>query len=242
MKDAVRLSPDCLVASERQRVGELWLERCRNELTTSKAFAELHRTLPVLGVTNAVFQLSARAEGDERRHAGLCLGMAQRYLGEVREPQVDERELPRFGPHEGRARALLAFVQHCCFSETIATAYVGACRDRARVPEARSVLKQILADEVVHSRLGWAVVAQATDQERDLLARVSVKLLRSAESWLRGLEPFEGIPAGHGFLNAEELRQVFFAACSDLVLPGFVHHGINVDGARRELDVMRATS
>jgi hypothetical protein len=233
------LSPEALGSADRRRIGELWLTRCKNELSTSTLFRELYPALGEFAVPGVVLELGARAEAEERRHAELCFEMARRYLGDVELPTVAPVGLPRFRGCDARTRALLAIVQHCCYSETIATAYLGECRQRARVVDARRVLQQILSDEVSHSRLGWALVAQLGNEDLATLGRACPALTRSAMSWIEGLDPYEGVPEGHGFLAATALRDVFFSACEDLVLPGLAYHGVDVAGARRLLSGVR---
>ncbi|MEO8184146.1 MAG: hypothetical protein ABI895_35450, partial [Deltaproteobacteria bacterium] len=83
---------------QRERIGGLWLERARGELSTAAVFAHVARGVLAIDASPEVLSLSARAVGDEVRHARLCHGLAQRYLGRsVPPPCAPAVDEARFG-------------------------------------------------------------------------------------------------------------------------------------------------
>lgn len=225
----------------RARLGRLWLERCRNELDVSAHFVHVQRSLDALGSAPELRALGAAAISEELRHAELCFVMAKRYLEqEVSFPDSPVATRPCFPNCDERTSHLLTVVQHCCFSETIASAYLKACRLEATDDEVKPVLSELLADEISHSRIGWGVLATATAFERATLKQVSGGLLRSAAIWISDADEDNDIPTGHGFLRGDALRAVFFAACEELILPGLTHCGINPARAEQCLGAMRS--
>src|SRR3954464_12880281 len=87
-----------LALEQREQIGQLWLERARGELSTAAVFAQVASGVLAIGAAPEVLSLTARAVGDEVRHARLCHRLAELYLGRsVPLPRASEVDEARFG-------------------------------------------------------------------------------------------------------------------------------------------------
>jgi hypothetical protein len=228
---------DRLGADARQCVAGRWADRASNELGTSTTFADIYRELVLLKAPPPVLEIAARAIDDELRHAQICHFVAERYAGrEVGAPETRGTDPPRFAGCTERQNWVLHVVLHGCLNEGVAVAYLGACLDDAESPLARAAIHDILEDEVVHARLGWAFIAASSDDDRRLIGEALPELLREIEKlWLRPTDLPENLPGGHGCLGLGRLRSVFRDAAAELLVPGFEHVGIETSKARQWL-------
>lgn len=225
---------DALGDDERNRLAHRWADRAINELGTSTTFADIYRELVLMRASPQVLEIAAQAVNDELRHSQICHYVAERYARcELAAPQTDGTHPPRFFGCAGRENWVLHVVLHGCLNEGIAVAYLGACLDEAEAPLARAAVRDILEDEIVHARLGWAFVAASSEADRRLITDALPQLLREiAALWLRPSDLPEHLPAGHGCLGLSRLRAVFADAIEQLILPGFDHVGIGTSMAK----------
>ncbi|HWA73705.1 MAG TPA: ferritin-like domain-containing protein [Polyangiaceae bacterium] len=224
---------DALPESTRVSIAGVWQRRARNELRTSSVFASLHRELMAFGVELPVLALSAHAVGDELRHAELCLRVAARYSGQVATLQPAEPvPPPSFTVCSQRVeRALFAALQSS-INETLATGFLSACLDEASGAIARHALRALLADEVRHARIGWAVLAspRLTAADRQVIASFMPQLLQiCVDAWLSEEDELESereIPPGHGNMRSLALRACVDDTLRTVIVPGLEHVGI----------------
>jgi hypothetical protein len=239
--DAVRR----LTPKARQRMAALWWRRAENELATSRVFAQLDRDLRLFGAASEVLEISARAVDDEVFHAELCAVAAEIY-GEEPRPLAPPREpaRPSFAVCSPRVHGALSAALHSAVSETMAVTYLSACLAQAQSRAARCVLKEILSDEVRHSRIGWAVLAspQLSTQDRVSIAGFMPGLLDlCVASWLADIETDypDGLPLGHGSIHHLDIVQAVKDALQGVILPGLEHVGIDATPARQWLTQTR---
>jgi hypothetical protein len=227
-----------LDADTRARVAASWRGRARNELSTSTVFATLTRTLVGLGAPHAIVRQAALAVADEVRHAEICLHVARAYDAAC--PPVEPSPVVEAPPLTGRADHQLAgvlyVVMQSCINEGVATVYLQRSLEEAAYPLARAAVRDILEDEIHHARFGWSLLAgdfARPDWRAGVGAALPSLLARVADAWI-GLYDAElaPVPAGHGTIGADAMRDVVRDAFEELILPGFDRVGIDTRAAR----------
>ena len=114
--------------------------------------------------------------------------------------------------------------------------------ERARDSVAKSVLHSILRDEVVHSRLGWAFLAE--EHARGARDCVSERLAAMLSSTLpdelfdarEDANAIDGVLAGFGSLERTERRRVVRETLRDVIFPGLERFGIETRRGKAWLD------
>jgi hypothetical protein len=221
---------DALPAAAREHLAHVWLSQAATELRVARSFDVVHGALRELDADPGLIATAARAVDDEHRHATLCKDMAERYLGAA---VVDPPDLPFEPPahalaHTEDERRALYVVGQCAFNETFASAYLAAAQDGATVPLARAALRELMADEVDHARIGWAYLATLPPA---LKPRIEDWLLPLAIANLREWRLLQDTPhtephlVDHGFPTAPAIEEALTTALQDLILPGLHHFG-----------------
>jgi hypothetical protein len=225
-----------LTLADRARVGWLWAKRAQNELATSSVFAQLHQTLVEHGAAVEVLRLSARAVADELRHFEMCVRIAERYGVLEPAPRVPPPAAPSFAACAVRRERLFFATMQCCVNETIAASYLQTCLAEATDAAVHDVVRDILRDEIGHSRIGWAVLSDPslTAAERRAVADFMPDALQAyAASWLS--EPHEhpeDLPRGHGCLRHSAIQRAVREAVTGVILQGLDHVEIESRPAR----------
>lgn len=225
----------------RRLVAEAWTFRRQVELDAALRFARLAEQLGQLGAPEPMVALAQRAAEDEQRHVGLCEELAREYGQAVlpEAPTVVTEVAPQRLPL--RERVLYELVAACCITETESTAVLTTLLVPDSHPRVRSVLRDILRDEVAHSRLGWAHLAREhADGAVAFLGRYIPAMLEGGTSprlFAPGT-PEEESPAllRHGVLPHTRKREVFVRALEEVVLPGLERFGVDTVPARRWLE------
>lgn len=228
-----------LTLDARRRLGKLWRRRAENELAASRVFAQLDRDLRSFGAPSEVLELSARAADDEAFHAELC-GVTSEIYGEEARPLAPPQEPPRpsFAVCSPRVHGALFAALHSAVNETIGVSYLSACLAEAHGRAARCAVKEILSDEVRHSRIGWAVLAspQLSSHDRDSIASFMPALLDvCVGAWLADIQTDypDDLPSGHGCIHHRGIAQAVKDAVHGVILPGLEHIGIDAIPARQ---------
>lgn len=231
-----------LTATQRSAVARLWRARALNELKTAEVFARLQGGLLALPAEPALLELSERAPEDERRHGRICQEVAERYAPAA-EGATDDTNDTSQPPHEHTPAGyapndltLLKTVAQCCVNETIAATYLKTCLAQAEGAIAAQALRALLADEIAHSRIGWALLASAhvTPEKRALVARTMPAILRDvARVWLADPRQIHArAPLGHGSLSEADTAAAVRTTVEDLVAPGLEHVGVDAGPTR----------
>jgi len=211
-----------------RELGRRWANRAQSELTSGVVFANISLALLTQGVTPEIAFLAARAHSDEVRHAEICRRVAMRYLGtEVPFPKPHAVGKPAATPSQARLAATLHVVQNCCFNESIAMVFLRTCLDQAEHELVRLALRELMREEVDHSRLGWARLSSAdvTEADRARVARAVPGFIADMRAVWVDVAAVD-VPRGHGVLGRAELERVVEEALSDLILPGLEHCGV----------------
>lgn len=231
-----------LSAPVRRLVAEAWTFRWRVEVDAALRFARLAERLAELGEPEAMVVMARRAAEDERRHAVLCEALAREYGQQVlpeAPTEVLEVAPARLSPRE---RVLYELVAACCITETESTAVLTTLLVPDGSPRVRMVLRDILRDEVVHSRLGWAHLSRVHAEGADAVAFLGRYIPAMLEG---GTSPSLFAPGApeeerpellrHGVLPHTRKREVFVQALREVVLPGLERFGVDTAPARQWL-------
>jgi hypothetical protein len=146
----------------RRIAASAWKFRWQVELEAEARFARLAQRLEQIGASPSMADLARRAAQDERRHARLCAQLAEGYGESI--PIAAPPALAEIAPSglKLRGKVLYEIVAACCVTETesmgVLTTLLGAVGP-ARSSPVRRVLRELAEDEVGHSRLGWAHLA-----------------------------------------------------------------------------------
>lgn len=220
-----------------------WRQRMLHEHRSAQTFSNL---LPLLVQAEAPLDFKTvvlRSALDELRHAALCgqvvdlLGGAPETTADLSpEPVVFHEGLP---PVEQALRNLL-FVG--CISETVAVGMLTEERDMAEEPFVKRVLTQLLADETLHARVGWAYLREIWPTlDAGARARTSDYAARSLGYYeqcvigatLPGVFTDEVLEEARalGFSEPRNAKQVAWQAIDEVVVPELEALGVSVRAA-----------
>jgi hypothetical protein len=237
-------SIDALDREVRGILGRQWTLRARSELQVASIFSVVARGLFETGADPAVIGIAARAVSDEVRHAELCRRLAERYLGEeVAWPAAGPVPMPGLKGAPDELRPTLHVLAMGCVNETIASAWLEASLKDAVSPLVRAALRELIADDIHHARLGWAHLASrfvSRERRLELGAWLPGLLEAAALPWTRTREdtdegfPREGVPSRRATLD------IVKKTVRGVILPGFDALGVPVSRAdewtKRQLD------
>ncbi len=222
-----------------EQVGAAWSFRYAVEVEASARFARLAERLARVGGSAAVIEASRRAASDETRHGAHCLELAHRY-GQSPAEQGSGVTASEIAPSDLglRQRVLYEVVASCCVTETISTAVLTVLLQSSPLTELRPVLRELLRDEVVHSRLGWAHLQQEHQlkQELGFLAAWIPAMLEGAASEdlyeTGSAEQQDAALTHYGVLPLDLKKEVFRNSLLQVIFPAFEASNIDTVPAR----------
>lgn len=226
-----------LSLAERALLANIWLSQSATERRVADAFSVVHRALVALDADAGLIETAARAVDDEHRHAELCRSVASQYAGKsLPHPPL----LPFVHPthpsaSSDRVRQCLYVLGQCAFNETFASAYLEAALASAEVPYAKCTVRELLSDEIDHSRVGWAFAATMPPRER---AEVQSWLLDLAicnlREWRAIALPAVSNPVvqRHGVPARDKVEAALLSVIDAVMIPGFERFGFAVDELR----------
>lgn len=227
---------------ERAVVAAMWAFRARSEHQAAARFARIADRLDVLEAHASLRALARRSIEDERRHRARCAALAERFghaslaaelidLSDSSEAPTPEVAPPRLPLARRVTYELVAF---CCLTESINAALLTRSFAVASEPDSRAAIREILADEVQHARLGWAYLAQETD--RAWLSEYFAAMLEATvPEELRDprIQP-EPSPAlrAHGVFARAELRELLIECVDEVITPGLTLMKVDAEPIR----------
>jgi hypothetical protein len=219
-----------------------WRFRCGVEREAEARFARLAGWLARAGLPGPLVELCRRSSADEGRHARLCAELTERHGGEVPAPPVEPPAVLAPAGLPPRAVLLYEAVAACCVTETGSVGVLTALLGAVRGGSLRRALRTLAADEVRHSRLGWAILAAERERGTGALLgeHVPAMLAASIEPDLfRPGVPGPELDAGEdpallelGVLPRSLRREVFVRTTTEVVLPGLEEGGVDISPAR----------
>lgn len=230
---------DHLSDHQRQELVDVWLGRAASERRVADAFAVIRDALIELRAPDGLQALATRGIDDELRHAELARVVASRVAGrEVEAPSPLTLVVPEHPAASPRLRHTLHIVGHCALNETFASSFLEATLSTTRTPLARAALRELLADEVDHARVGWGHVASLSAAERTELAPWLPSLVQAnLAMWRTAPRPYPTDPElhRHGAPSATVVEDALTGALHQLILPGFARLGVPTDDLRASL-------
>ncbi|HUH05235.1 MAG TPA: ferritin-like domain-containing protein [Kofleriaceae bacterium] len=223
------------VPSIDRRIGEAWLADARAEHASIASFARAALELMAVGAPLALVGECQRAGLDEVRHAELCFGLAERYLG--RALSVGALPAP---PARAPSLARLAAdtFEEGCVGETTATLMAERALAGCVDPQATRALTRILRDERRHAALAWKTVAWAIEAGgREVIDALAARVVACTPEPSRAL-PVDAALAAHGRLDPHAVARARHDAWHQIIVPtlGWAR------SARRDVPSMRAGS
>jgi ferritin-like protein len=228
--------------SARPRAARIWAERRRVEFESAQRFAHLTTELTSHGSSTVIVEMARDAARDELRHAELCEQLMQHFGGPPAAVAHEVTAPRRVAPAELDAREALLYelVALSCVTETLSTVLLGTLVDAARDPFTRQCLHSILKDEVQHSRLGWAFLAEAhAGGARDVVSPHLPAMLAAT----LGTEAVVDAPpdaddaelSGYGALDRTTGERLVRECLAEVVFPGLERFGIDTVPGKRWL-------
>jgi hypothetical protein len=188
--------------------------------------------------------MALEAASDELRHASLCRELIVHFGGAL--PTEKPCALAgRIAPAglEGRERVLYEVVALSCITETLSTALLGELVARARDPVCKQAMHSVLRDEVNHSRLGWAFLAEERGRgARDCVGRHVPEMLEAALgphffTFAHAPDAERKELAAIGSLERPERQRVVRETLESVIFPGLERFGIETSSATRWLEL-----
>lgn len=218
---------------------ENWEHRTFHEHRSAAVFSNL---LPQLMEAEAPMEIKTavlRSSLDELRHAQLSAEVVE-FLGG--DPIIEGDLTPEVpARHEGvppLERALRNTMFVGCFSETMAVGLLTEERELCQEPYIERVIQQLLADETLHARVGWAYLrhvvptldADARQRTRDYLPGA----LRYFESCMIDkatigyMDPqIREDARALGFSDPQTAREIFEMTVHDVITPQLAELGLD---------------
>jgi len=207
-----------------------WEGRSKAEAGAVNAFEHIARALELIGSPEAVVRLARRAIADERRHIEIGRRVASAYSGvELPQPRLRTVRAPVYRGAGRRVQALLRVIGQCCFNETTACAYARYALSIATAPLVRAALREIVADEIDHARIGWAALAAAPlELRRDTAAWLPSIIESHLAGWHKAMAEWPAPLRAHGMPRRRDALRVVDRTLADLILPGLAGLGVAV--------------
>ncbi|MEO8916942.1 MAG: hypothetical protein ABI488_05925 [Polyangiaceae bacterium] len=220
------LGVEGLNSEQRERVASYWWQRAQGELTSWHGFQHVLADLRAEQAAPALLELAERAVQDEYQHAQWCREWAVRFGhpgGEI--ASRGERPIAFRGATEVQNRLLR--ITLCCMNETVGCVVLRHVRPALTLPELRELNRRHMADELQHSRVGWAHLATLTDAQREFLRAWVPALLRLVkQSWCEGSEAEHEDLVPFGYFSLRLLTAAHDEAVTAVILPGLQHLGL----------------
>lgn len=159
--EARRLRPALDVSPElRGAAIATWRQRMLNEYGSAPVFTALAAQLEAAGAAAAEVDAVVAMAAEEHHHGLLCASVVEALGGDAIGDLRAEEAMPEH-PEVDRIEAVTRnLLSVGCLSETVAVALISAERHRMAPGPLRTIITQILADEVGHARLGWRWMAR----------------------------------------------------------------------------------
>lgn len=227
--------------TDRQKaiVGSTWLHRAREEEKASLRYDALALSLEKHHAPNEIFELCLRAARDEAEHAKLCMELAHEFLGQRADQATQADEVPAMTADYSEQQLTCEIVQTCCLNETWNATLLGHIYQQAEWPSIKSAARQLLADEIWHSRLGWSYLnALSSKGSLNWLSDHIVPMLKSsgAEEILRDKTGDE--LEAYGEVSGATRRQLFSNTFRDVISPGLETLGVSTSDAHAWLQII----
>jgi hypothetical protein len=212
-----------LTPEERGRVARYWWQRAAGEMTSWVGWRHVLSDLRMEGSPSPVVELAERAVADEHRHAEWCRDFAMRFGhpgGEI----LPRGEAPiAFRGASERQNRLLR-IALCTFTESVGCFTLTKVREVVTDADLRKQNQQHLADELQHSRTGWAHLSTLDASARDFLRSALPDLFGLlSRVCCDGEELDDATLVPWGYFTKALLKDAHDEALRDVIVPGLAH-------------------
>lgn len=219
-----------------------WRVRAQQEREAAYAFEALARSLKDHGAPEVLVAAARDSITDEERHAVLC-GELVTSFGGAAEPSAPRPQ--RIIRPATRAELLHEVVALCCITETLSTVLLTAMLERAKHAGVAEVLREVVRDEITHSRIGWGYLS-TVDVAAD--APAIAKALPGMLAGTVSSDVFEPDADAHlaseleglGCLSRASISLLFCETLNEVIWPGLEEAGIDTASARSWLVSIRS--
>lgn len=219
---------------ERRVIADMWAFRARSENQAAARFVRLHQRLEAAALHPALTRIAAEAIEQERRHRTRCADLALRFGHPPLDAELVEGRVPEVAPHGlcDARRLTWEVVAFCCLTESINAALLTHSYALATDSDSKAAIREILADEVQHARLGWAFLSLTEDKAwlapmlpRMLDATVPEELLdpRIRDTPSPALQ-------GYGVFPRSDLSKLLVDTIEGVIRPGLDSLGVDSQG------------
>ena len=220
-----------------------WEWSCRHvfELDAHARFNRLSDTLRRHHAPTEIVALTEQAARDEKRHAFLCQDLVAYCGGRI--SQQREVHAPPIYPEKlsSKSQLLYELVAMSCVTETLSCTLLGIMVEQTEDQFLKQAMRSILRDEVGHSRLGWAYLA---DQSRfgpqsfisDYLPNMLASTVHDEIFKPQTQSPYDAVLGHLGVLSRARRLDIFTQTMTSVVFPGFEKFGIDTDTGRTWLE------
>lgn len=228
-----------LTVEERTAAILNWKNRMVSEHVSARVFAGFFDKMVRAGLPARHLQAAQQGITEELSHAVLCGRVLHAFGEQARAPLPNP--LPQIERHEDVTpleAVLRDAISIGACSETVAVALVGTEREQAGSAGLRSVLDQILTDEVGHSRLGWKLLDEYLPRlgarEKRLLSNYLVDVFEHQLAFHR---PFVDLPpmtdrgVAFGAPDGPSNFEVFARTMTTITVPGLAARGLAANEA-----------
>ncbi len=222
-----------LSLDDRHALAHLWLGRSAGERRVSESCAVIRAALVRRNAPQELVDLATRAIDDELRHAEIWRQGAECYFGETLPPPANwPLEVPQIDAPAAVCDSLFVLGQ-CVFNETTASVFLQTCLRLARGRLARAVLREVLADEIDHGRIGWAYLAWMPAPDRTALQPWLPAMVRAhLREWSRGFKDVPRVFEEHGIPSKSDTEAAIQQALNDVIRPGLAQWGLDLDAGK----------
>jgi hypothetical protein len=227
----------------RDALASLWRARMAAEHRSVGVFALYVLDLLGAGAPAEMLSLACRASLDEVRHTELFARLASLYSGKTETPPAGIPPMPDDPSVPMRDQVAREALQLSVLAESYSSVLIGELHDRARDPAVRAALSVVLADEVHHARMGWAMLASlfaSEDGGAAVRERVQRELPGMVDHLVRSMfgdpaalpepslaERHRAVAAEHGWLAPHEEWSLFRQTIDDVWIPGLAALGVD---------------
>ena len=227
----MQLSPSSPLSKAPKAVFQIWRNREQIEIEAAIIFKQLADDMnSVWGLNDQVAELSRTASSDELRHAVRCQEILSHDDSIDYEPLVANYKI-NFGPQDLSLadRVLYTAVGVGCITETLSTALLLEMNKRAAPGIIKNTVHEILTDEVMHGRIGWAELTRYSKKRNPAwLSKHIPKLVEEAFS--ADISPMlkEGDDLSEwGILTPEQSSPIMEETLEKVIYPALSQFGIH---------------
>ncbi len=222
--------------STKKLLASTWAKRAQAELGAEQRFQKLGERLSQHGIEKNIIALVNKAREDEKRHSVMCADLAksfghptgyeltQKKLSPLKEPWKLERT--------DRENLVIDVILTCCITETMNASLLNTIYSSSKHTATGKIIHEILQDEVLHGKIGWAFLANETSKNDCSYISKYLPEMLSISSNDELFLPFvhdeinDSIVCD-GVLHPRFRMEQFKETLSTVVLPGFEKFGIH---------------